>query len=67
MSDHKSATAAIGLICHPTQSGECPDYPQPRTLSGHARTSEMCQKATYAVQQIAAYSISSSATNRKAP
>src|SRR5262245_41572068 len=48
----------------PTQScaaDRCPLSPRQRRKSGHRPRSEKCQKATYAAQQIAVYSITLSA------
>src|SRR5262245_13036030 len=42
-------------------SEQCPLYPQKQTLELSRVMSALCQKQTYAVQQIAAYSITSSA------
>jgi hypothetical protein len=41
--------------------GRCPLYPRKRTFGGDSRMSALCQKATYALQQNACHSITSSA------
>ena len=62
-------TANSGARCplwvnngHSVMFDGCPLYPQKRTLELSPAMSALCQKQTYAVQQTAAYSITSSAS-----
>jgi hypothetical protein len=47
---------------HRSRSAQCPLYPQKRTFGSAAGMSALCQKQTHALQQTAAYSITSSAS-----
>src|SRR6516225_12302773 len=50
---------------HRGTSGQCPLYPQKRTLEISHGMSALCQKQTHALQQNASYSITSSAATSR--